>query len=972
MNRISLAIKGLMVCVAIWSCKGKEKMQYTHDFKVSSTSLGEVLTYETENGIKVYLKVDKTEPKISTNIAFKVGSKNDPEDYTGLAHYLEHMLFKGTSKLGSLDWEKEKILLDSIADLYEIHHDEQDPEKRKEIYKEIDRISTKAGKYAVANEYDKLLKSLGATGTNAYTSNEQTVYVNTIPSTELSRWLKIESERFSELVLRLFHTELEAVYEEYNRAADNDYRILGEKLNAMLFPNHQYGQQTTIGLSEHLKAPSLKQIHQFFNTYYVPNNMGIIMVGDLDPDQTIDLIEENFKNYQPKEVPSFVVKAEEPIKEPQIAEVFGPEKEQLRIGYRVTPQNQKEEDVMSMLDGVFSNGRIGLLDLNLLKDQKIQSAYSYTYNRNDYGTFIISATPKPNQTLEEAKDLLLEQIEVLKKGDFPDWVIPAIIKNRKKEDLEASQYGFWFYPYVLTDLFISEDDIDVALNQTKRLDSITKEDITSFANKYFQNNYVVVYKRTGKSDNVKVDKPEITEANLNQDTSSLFFDTIKAMKETRLKPEFADYSQLKMEPFAKGVEYCQVEADIPELFSMEYIVEIGSNHDLKLPLAVNYSKYLGTDSLTAKELEEAFYRMGVSYYVFAGDEKSYIGISGLKESFEPALKLFEHVIHNLKPDQEKYDNYVAEQIKKRDEAKLNKNTISYGASSYAKYGEFNPFNNTIKKDSLAKIDINELTTIMDDFNKYPHFIYLNAADKDGEMKKTLKKYHKIPSTFNKLPEPIEYVPLDNEKNKVFFVHYDGMTQAFITLQSKGGKYNEKLLAPTRLFNTYFGSGLSSIVFQRIRESKALAYSAYAYYSNPWRPKDFSSVGAFIGTQADKTPEAIKAMDELLTEMPIVESQIEESKEGILKQIESSRTKKSSLIYGYLGNKRMGRDKSVDEMIYPQIKEMTTEDLLKFYESEIQNKNYNYIIIGDRNKLDMNYIKSIGEFKELSLEEIWGE
>ena len=224
-----------------------------------------VRIYTLKNGLKVYLAKNTDAPRIQTYIAVRTGSNNDPKDNTGLAHYLEHMMFKGTSKIGSQNWEKEKILIQEISDLYEQHKAEKDPEKKKLIYKKIDEVSQEASKYAIANEYDKAISSLGATGTNAHTWFDETVYKNNIPSNELEKWFKVEQERFSELVLRLFHTELEAVYEEFNRGQDNDWRLVSYELMDALFPTHPNGQQTTIGESEHLKNPSMVAIHKYFD-----------------------------------------------------------------------------------------------------------------------------------------------------------------------------------------------------------------------------------------------------------------------------------------------------------------------------------------------------------------------------------------------------------------------------------------------------------------------------------------------------------------------------------------------------------------------------------------------------------------------------------------------------------------------------------------------------------------------------------
>src|SRR5690606_35003091 len=165
--------------------------------------------YTLDNGLKVYLTDYEDAPRVQTYIAVRAGAKNDPADATGLAHYLEHMVFKGTSELGTQNWEKEKVELDKIEALYEKHRNTTDPAQRKQIYHQIDSITGVAASYAVANEYDKILGAIGAKGTNAYTSVEQTVYTNDVPSNQLDRWAALEAHRFGELVPRLFHTELE-------------------------------------------------------------------------------------------------------------------------------------------------------------------------------------------------------------------------------------------------------------------------------------------------------------------------------------------------------------------------------------------------------------------------------------------------------------------------------------------------------------------------------------------------------------------------------------------------------------------------------------------------------------------------------------------------------------------------------------------------------------------------------------------
>lgn len=330
--------------------------------------------YTLKNGLKVYMTVYKDEPRIQTYIAVRAGSKHDPADATGLAHYLEHMLFKGTDKFGTTDAVQEKFYLDQVIRLYDVHKRTTDDAKRAAIYRQIDSLSFLASKFAIANEYDKMLASMGAKGTNAYTWVEQTVYVNDIPSNQLEKWLEVEAERYRNPVMRLFHTELEVVYEEKNRTLDSDQRKIFYELYANLFPTHQYGTQTTIGTIEHLKNPSIQAVIDYYNTYYVPNNMAICLSGDFNPDETIKLIDAKFGGFKPKPVPKFVSTKQAELRAPIVRNVYGPDAESVTFGYRFEGAGSRDADLIIMCDMLLSNGNAGLIDLNLNQSQKVLNA----------------------------------------------------------------------------------------------------------------------------------------------------------------------------------------------------------------------------------------------------------------------------------------------------------------------------------------------------------------------------------------------------------------------------------------------------------------------------------------------------------------------------------------------------------------------------------------------------------------------
>lgn len=925
--------------------------------------------YTLKNGLKVYLSVNKDAPRVQTFITVKTGSKNDPADVTGLAHYLEHMVFKGTSKIGTLDWEKEKVLLKEISDLYEQHKAEPDEAKKKKIYHKIDSVSGLASKYVVANEYDKMISGLGAKGTNAFTSLERTSYINDIPATELEKWMMVESERFSELVLRLFHTELEAVYEEFNIGQDSDGRKSYQTMNELLYPTHPYGTQTTIGKGEHLKNPSMEKIHAYFNQYYVANNMAVCLAGDFEFDATIKLIDQYFGKLKSGNVNAPKMPIEKPQSEVKSAEVFGPTEESLSIAFRTGGYHTEDALMIDLLGMVLNNGEAGLMDLNLIQKQTVLSAGAYGGTNYDYGQFMMYGQPKSGQTLEEVRDLLLAEVEKVKNGDFTEELLKAIIKNNKKDQLSQLESN-WLRASNMSDAFIMDADWKDYVTYYDRMSKITKQQLIDWTKKNIRkDNYCIVYKRTGEDKNVyKVDKPEITPIELNRTDKSKFLADFEKVESLRLKPEFVDYAkELQQKELMKDVPFYYITNKTNDLFSLFIELDEDIREDKKISLAVTYLQYLGTDKYTAEELKKKFYSMGVSY----GVNSSYIYLSGLNESFNEALELLEHVVSNCKADEETLKNLIDDIRKDRSDAKLNKNSIIYGGlRSYAMYGPENKFNSVLKNEELDKITGTELTTLIHELTSYKHSVMYYGKDDINKSYSSLKKLHKLPKELKKYTGKKEFKQLETTENIVYFVEYD-MVQTQLLMMSKGISLDISLFPESSMFNSYFGSGLSSIVFQEIRESKALAYGANASFTTPYKKDEAHYVLAFIGTQANKLPQAVEAMMELMNTMPKAELQFNQSKIAALKKIESERVIKTGIYWNYKNAERLGINYDIRKDVYDELSKMTIDDLEKFFNENIKGRKYTYCVIGKKSELDMEALGKLGTIKELTLEEVFG-
>lgn len=755
--------------------------------------------YTLDNGLKVYLSKNQDEPKIQTFIAVRAGSVYDPADNTGLAHYLEHMVFKGTDKMGTQDWEAEKPLLDEIADLYEQHKAESDPEKKKVIYKRIDNVSQEASKISIANEYDKMVSSLGAEGTNAWTWHEETVYTNKIPANELDKWLTLESERFSKLVLRLFHTELEAVYEEFNRAQDNDFRKLHYAQMDALFPNHPYGQQSTIGVSEHLKNPSMVAIHNYFDTYYVPNNMAVVLVGDIEFDETIKKVNDKFGSFEKKELTHPERPTEEAITAPMETEVFGPEAERVAIAFRTDKVGSEEERYVTLVDLILSNGTAGLIDLNLNQQQKVQRAYSSTSFFNDYGYHELSGYPRSGQSLEEVKALLLAELDNIKQGNFDDWMIEAVINDLKL--YEMNQYenaSSLANAYVKS--FTQFQNWGDRAQFIESLRGITKEDLVQFANDFYTNNYSVVYKRQGESTNlVKVDKPEITPVQLNRDKKSTFLAEFEQMESPDIKPQFIDYNKtIKKTSLDNGMEVSHIKNEKNDLMQTYFVFDMGKDNDKLLDLAVGYMTYLGTDKYSAEDIKKEFYKIGVRFGVSSGSDRSYVYLSGLQENLDEGIKLMEHLWENAVADREAYDKYVEKIKKDRADSKANKSQILFGGlMSYGQYGPDSRLRDIYSMEELRNIDPETLVNTVKDLKDYKHRIFYYGNDVD-ETVAALNTNYTLAENLKEYPEAKEYEEIETG-DKVFFVDYD-MVQSEMLFLSKGDTFSPEKMAASSLFN----------------------------------------------------------------------------------------------------------------------------------------------------------------------------
>ena len=952
--------------------KGEGQKQYL--FKTVPNDPLQTRIYTLDNGLKVYLSINRTEPRIYTSIPVRAGSTSDPADATGLAHYLEHMLFKGTDKFGTQDYKAEQALITKIEDLYEVYRKTTDESERKSIYQQIDSVSNIAAKYAIPNEYDKLVANMGAKGTNAYTWHDVTCYINDIPSNQLENWLKVEAERFRKPVFRLFHTELEAVYEEKNRSLDSDFRSANEVMMSNLFPTHNYGQQTTIGTIEHLKNPSLKAIREYYENFYVPNNMAICLAGDLDFEKTIAMIDQHFGQFEPsKDIERNEFPKEKPIDGPIIKEVEGPEEAFVWIGFRMPGINHPDAPIFMLTDYILNNSEAGLIDLNLNQAQKILGGGSSPTQLMDYGTHTLRGSPREGQSLEEVKDLLLAQIELVKEGKFDEKLIDAIVNDFEVSAIRESQAN-WARTSKMVDAFINRMGWEQQVDFVDRMRKLRKEDVVRFANEYYKDdNYVVVYKKTGeRGEKQKVVKPEITPVSLNRDANSPFAESIMKADVKKVEPKFLNYEKdIHATLLGSNIPMYYLQNKENNLFSLYYLLDMGKMQDKELAIAIAYLEYLGTESMSPEELKFKRYSLGTSMGVSAGNEQVYVSVSGLDANFGASVEILEDLIRNAQPDQEALNKMIDGILKKRTDAKLDRYTILQQAMrNYATYGAKNPFNDIMSEEELRALKAEDLVEKVKSILDYKHRVLYYGPRAAEDVAAVLDELHILSENLKEVPTDRPYQYQETAKPRVIFVDYD-MVQAEIVWLSKGNTFMPELQPKIRMFNEYFGGGMGSLVFQVIRESKALAYSAWANYQTPSKKKDPHYLFAYVGTQADKIHEAIAGMQELFDDMPANEVAFNNAKEAIQRQIETERIVRTSILFNYEAAKRRGYNTDVRETIYQQVGAMTVDDLKRFQEDYVKEKTFTLMVLGSKDKINVEELKQYGEVSELSMEEIFG-
>ncbi len=916
------------------------------------------------NGLTVYLSPNKGEPRVAAQIAVRAGSKHDPADSTGMAHYLEHMLFKGTGRLGTLDYEKERPHLERIRALYEKLFDTKDEADRAKIYKDIDAANVKASAHSVPNEFDRFYRSIGGEGLNAYTSDEQTVYVVSVPSNRLEAWAAIESERFKNPVFRLFQTEIETVYEEKNRSMDNAERILHDEVEKRLYKGHPYGQQPTLGTVEHLKNPSLEKMYAFYERWYAPNNMAIALSGDFDRAKALELVTRKFSGWTPRALPAL---PEWSLPKPKSAEKYEVKYEaeqKVEIAWMTVADQHPDSDALDVMDMIVDNSAAGLFNLKLNQAQKVKASGSYPSKRNDAGSWHAWASTKKDQTPEQAEALLLETVELLKNGDFTDEDVAAVVtafELTEKARLESNEARVG----MMVNNFVSFEPWERTVGRLERIRKVTKADVVRVAKKYLGADRIVVYRRDAKPDVPKIVKPSFTTVAIDPSRESSFMKELLAIPAKPIEPRFLQAGRDYAITPAEGGRLYSVKNPYNDLFSLSFYFERGSRAARELCAAVDLLDLSGAGPYAADEFKKKLFSLGTSLHYSCGEQSTAVHLSGIDRNLWPSLQLMTQRFDWPNVDPGTLEKMVEVELGAREDEKKNPGAVHYALGQVATRGRDSGVLKRLSNAEFKALTEARLKALIRDFPAYQRRVAYVGNRAPTEIAKLLEQGRRLKPT----PARAPYKLLRPAGPRVLFTHRD-MVQAQVGMFAAGDTYDPEKSLDYTFYSEFMGGDMSSVIFQEVREARALAYSASGGYSGASYKGDDTQLWGRVGCQADKTPEAVKLMLKLFDEFPASDKRFAETRKAIEESYRTSPISFRSIPGAVMGWEDQGIEggdprpkRFADALTYEPAR-------LADFAAKLKGKPMTVWVLGHRDRVLLDQLKTIGELEEKPLDSLF--
>ncbi len=916
--------------------------------------------YKLDNGLTVMLWEDHDQPDVTGYVVVRAGAVDEPAEYTGLAHYLEHMLFKGTQRIGALDWEKEKPLYDSIIALYDQYSDEKDPKIREQLATQINEVSMREAKISSTEDFFNMLDLIGAEGVNAYTSYDLTAYHNSFPAAEMYRWLTIFSDRLINPVFRTFQAELENVFEEYNMYANEPSSQVSKQLMEDIYKGSPY-ERDVIGLPEHLKNPRLSKLIEFYNTWYVPNNMALIIVGDFDTETAKPMIQETFSRLQARELPARpsypeVSFAGNPTKHYNLG--YNP---QVAWVYQGVKEGDPDEDVLEFVCYLLYNGTTGLLDKVNTKGD-VQFAGVFNDSRRNSGRIIIEAVPyyDANQQMYESdkatKAIVMREVDKIKRGDIDESLI-ANVKRMYAQAEKMTNESPEAKMQALVECFTYGIDKEELFTANEKIQALTKEEIARVAKKYFDAPFMTIsFDEDTKTPKAKtLPKPNIKPLDPVKDAKTAYAEAFQKLPKGELKQTFNDFNDVQVSSLGENVKLHYTANNKNDIFSLTLRYGVGAHEMPLLPYAaalMENAGIMGNPAVEGKDFDQLMAEYGASVSYGCNDSYFTVTISGEDENFKQIMNrvsrqllmpyLEEKQILNVKGSA-----FVNRLIRQKRTA-VQKSALL----QYALYGKKSSYLDEVKFADIWNMDGVQVQRLVASARTYALDVFYCGTLTPEQVVADL------PLTEGMQPSKSPFVQdrLTYIKPTIIFLPNSNVQQADLYFYINGRPYDIASDVASDAFNQYMSGGFTGVVLNEIRVKRSMAYTAYGVDATPSLPGKECYFYGYVGTQSDKVADAINVYMDILNDMPKDSTQLVALK-AALKQAQqtakpSMRQKAATFEYW----QRLGYKDDPAKVNAAAIDALTFADIEKFYEDNVKGKPVTIILMGDPKKIDKKAIE----------------
>lgn len=943
-------------------------------FAAQNTKALEVKEHKLKNGLTVWLNEDHSQPKVFGAVVVKAGAKDCPD--TGIAHYFEHMMFKGTDKIGTVDYDAEKTLLDSIALKYDELAATEDEAARFQIQKEINELSIRSSDYVIPNEFNRLISKYGGSGLNAATSYDATIYFNTFSPQYMSQWAEINSERLLNPVFRLFQSELETVYEEKNMYGDFIGGPVMDRLLARYFAPHPYAYPI-IGSTKNLKNPRLTEMRKFFEEYYVASNMGLILSGDFDTEAVLPVLEKTFSRIRPGEAPKHDIVALPPFKGKEKMKIKFPVPlvKAMGMGFRGVPANHEDQVALAVAINMLNNANgTGFLD-KLMVDRKIMASMAMNESMNEAGILAVAVIPKLMfQTYGGAEKLVWKEINRVKEGDFSDEIFNSL-KQEQRRQYASNLENIDSRARIMMSLYSQGKSWEDYLQEVSGIDALTKEDVVRVARKYFSENYLCVTKTTGKYPKDNLTKPDFSPiVPKNSEASSEYAKQLEQLPVQEVKPRFIDFQKdvetVSLTPLATLYATANPVTDI---FTLNLVYQVGTLEQPKLMHLANYLQFLGTDSLSFHEFRTRLQVLGSTISFDATDKQFFMRITGFDKHFKETVQLAGDFIRHVKAD-DKQIRQVINDAKVTEKAFFeSSDNIANALLEKVKYGEQSRFLTKLSLSEVKKLKGKELLDAFVQVRQTECDLLYCGTLPVAQVREEIEASLPLKEITVAVNAPYHRDAKKYDKPTVYFMDMPTASQSIVYGYAKGEVTDDAWSRhAARLFSVYFGGDMSSLMFQEIREFRSLAYRVSGRYILPPHKLE-GKAGEFVtmlSTQSDKTLDALGIMNSLIHEMPEKEERISTVKQSIVNQVNNDFPSFREVPEKVAGFRRNGFDNDPSEALLSGISDMDMKDIIRFYRHNVRLKPVVYVIVGNSRRIDMKQLETYGNVIRLRKKDIY--